>query len=361
MPGTQGNTGAGVINVSDRMNWFLLAIIAGVLIYLLAPVLTPFVTAAILAYLGDPLVDRLEKYKLPRTLAVAIVFIVLTLIAILGLLILVPMIERQIMTLVQKFPVYVENFQTRVVPWLQERFGIAMHLDIETLRKSLQSHWQQAGGIATSVLSYVTQSTAVLIGWLANLVLIPVVTFYLLRDWDVLVARVHELLPRKREAVVVSLARSSDEVLGAFLRGQLLVMLGLAIIYSVGLWLVGLDLALLIGLISGLVSFVPYLGFIVGILLAGIVAFMQFHDLIHLLFVVLVFGVGQLVEGMLLTPLLVGDRIGLHPVAVIFAVLAGGQLFGFIGVLLALPVAAVIAVLLRYLHEQYKDSKMYSG
>ena len=350
-----------MINVSDRFSWLLLVVIAGVLIYLLAPVLTPFVVAAILAYLGDPLVDRLEKYKLPRTLAVAIVFIALTLLAIIGLLILVPMLERQFTTLAQKVPLYVENIQTRFVPWLDEKFGVAVQLDIETLRKSLQSHWKEAGGIATSVLSYVTQSTAVLIGWVANLVLIPVVTFYLLRDWDVLVARIHELIPRKREPVAVRLARSSDEVLGSFLRGQLLVMLGLAMIYSVGLWLVGLELALLIGLISGLVSFVPYLGFIVGILLAGIAALMQFHDFIHLLFVVLVFGIGQALEGMLLTPLLVGDRIGLHPVAVIFAVLAGGQLFGFIGVLLALPVAAVIAVVLRYLREQYKDSTMYSG
>lgn len=350
-----------MINLTDRFNWLLLAAAAGLLIYLLAPVLTPFVMAAILAYLGDPLVDRLEKYKLPRTLAVAIVFVALTLLAIIALLILVPMLERQFMTLAQKFPVYVENFQTRVVPWLEERFGIAVQLDIESLRKSLQSHWKEAGGIATSMLSYVTQSTAVLLGWLANLVLIPVVTFYLLRDWDALVARIHEMIPRRREAVVVRLARASDEVLGSFLRGQMLVMLGLAIVYSVGLWLVGLDLALLIGLISGLVSFVPYLGFIVGILLAGVAALMQFHDVIHLVYVALVFGVGQALEGMLLTPLLVGDRIGLHPVAVIFAVLAGGQLFGFIGVLLALPVAAVIAVVLRYLHEQYKDSSMYSG
>jgi predicted PurR-regulated permease PerM len=172
-------------------------------------------------------------------------------------------------------------------------------------------------------------------------------------------SRVRELLPRRSEAVIVKLAQQSDEVLGAFLRGQLLVMLALAFIYSAGLMMMGLDLALLIGMLAGLVSFVPYLGFIVGILAACVAALFQFQELLPLLYVAIVFGVGQMLEGMVLTPLLVGDRIGLHPVAVIFSVLAGGQLFGFVGVLLALPVAAVIAVLLRYLHTQYKSSALY--
>ena len=201
----------------------------------------------------------------------------------------------------------------------------------------------------------------VLVGWVANLVLIPVVAFYLLRDWDRLMACLRELLPRRIEPTVTALARESDEVLGAFFRGQLLVMLGLGTIYTLGLWIVGLDLALLVGLIAGLVSFVPYLGFIIGILLAGVLALIQFHDMAHLLGVVGVFAVGQAMEGMLLTPLLVGERIGLHPVAVIFAVLAGGQLFGFFGVLLALPVAAVIAVFLRHMRHHYVRSELYGN
>jgi predicted PurR-regulated permease PerM len=193
----------------------------------------------------------------------------------------------------------------------------------------------------------------------ASFLLIIVVTFYLLRDWDVLVGRVRELLPRKTEPVIVQLAQQSDEVLGAFLRGQLLVMLSLAIVYTSGLMIIGLDLALLIGMMAGLVSFVPYLGFIVGIAAAIIAALFQFQEIMPLLYIAIVFGIGQMLEGMLLTPLLVGDRIGLHPVVVIFAVLAGGQLFGFVGVLLALPVAAVIAVVLRYLHAEYKKSALY--
>lgn len=349
--------------MTDGNRWFwLLAVLAGgFLIYLLAPVLTPFMAAAILAYIGDPLVDRLEEYKLPRTLAVVIVFIAFTLLAIIAMLVLIPMLEHQVAVLGDKIPGYLEVIQTRFIPWLNTHFDLGMQLDMETLKTSLQAHWKEAGSFAKTMVSYITRSGALLAGWLANLLLIPVVTFYLLRDWDILVARVRELLPRQSEPVISRLARSSDEVLGAFLRGQLLVMLALSIVYTIGLWLAGLELALLIGMLSGLVSFVPYLGFIVGIVVAGIAALLQFHDVVHLIYIAAVFGIGQALEGMLLTPMLVGDRIGLHPVAVIFAVLAGGQLFGFLGVLLALPAAAVIAVILRYLHERYKDSALYSG
>lgn len=291
-----------------------------------------------------------------------IVFVALTLLGLLLLVILIPLLERQLVVLGGKLPGLIDWVQQSAVPWLRERLGLhGLAIDLGTLKASVREHWQAAGGAAATLLSSVSRSGLVLAGWLANLLLIPVVTFYLLRDWDILVARVRELLPRTIEPVAADLARQSDEVLGAFLRGQLLVMLGLAVIYAGGLWVVGLDLALLIGLGAGMVSFVPYLGFIVGIIAAGVAALMQFHDAIHLLYVALVFGVGQLVEGTVLTPLLVGDRIGLHPVAVIFAVLAGGQLFGFFGVLLALPAAAVIMVLVRYVHRRYKHSRLYGA
>jgi predicted PurR-regulated permease PerM len=185
------------------------------------------------------------------------------------------------------------------------------------------------------------------------------VTFYLLRDWDILMDRIRELLPRRAEPVVVELAKECDSTLGAFLRGQMTVMFALGVIYSLGLMLVGLDLALLLGMLAGLASVVPYMGFIVGIVAASIAAFFQFDGWFHLVAVWIVFGVGQMLEGMILTPLLVGDRIGLHPVAVIFAILAGGQLAGFVGILIALPVAAVGAVLLRHAHASYKVSALY--
>ena len=252
--------------------------------------------------------------------------------------------------------------QKTFIPWLQARFGIEDKVfDLSVLKETFLANWQQVGGTAASLVKSVSKSGLVLAGFLANLVLIPVVTFYLLRDWEAVVRRIDELLPRTVEPTVAKLAHDCDEILGTFMRGQLSVMLALGVVYSVGLWIVGLDLALLIGMLAGIVSFVPYLGFIIGILTAGIASVVQFHDVLHLGYVVIVFIVGQMLEGMVFTPLLVGDRIGLHPVAVIFAVMAGGQLFGFVGILLALPVAAVIAVVLRYVHERYVSSELYSS
>lgn len=348
--------------MSDMRPWLILAsvVLAGWLVWLLAPVLTPFATGALLGYLGDPLVDRLQRLKLSRTLAVCVVFAGMLLVLFFVLLLLVPLIESQVTRLIQSLPAYLEWIQTRVAPWVQERFGTGPGvLDVNRLAEMLREHWQQAGGIAATILGSLSRSGLAIIGWITTLVLIPVVAFYFMRDWDDVVVAVRELLPRRVEPTVMRLARESDEVLGAFLRGQVLVMLALGVIYSAGLWLVGLDLAFLIGMMAGLISFVPYLGSILGVFAACIAAVVQFTDAFHVVLVLVVFGVGQTLEGMVLTPLLVGDRIGLHPVAVIFAVLAGGQLFGFVGVLLALPVAAVVMVLLRHVHERYKDSNLY--
>jgi len=190
-------------------------------------------------------------------------------------------------------------------------------------------------------------------------VLIPVVTFYLLRDWDKLVEGIRASIPRKIEPTVSALTREIDEVLGAFIRGQLMVMLALGLIYALGLWLVDLDLAFIIGMAAGLLSIVPYLGTFVGVVAAVIAAVFQFQDLLHTVLVLAVFSVGQSLESMVLTPKLVGDRIGLHPVAVIFAVLAGGQLFGFLGILLALPAASALNVLFLHLNAQYRQSDLY--
>lgn len=346
---------------SRNVQILIITLVIGFLVYLLAPVLTPFMVAALLSYLGDPLVDRMENRGLPRTAAVSIVFVLLLFITSVILLLLVPAIGHQFEVLARKIPAYLDWLQVNLGPWLQQKFGVEPSMiDWSTLKSALQEHWSQVGGIAKNIISWVSQSGMAMVAFVANLVLVPVVTFYLLRDWDIVVKKIHDLLPRKWEPTIVKLAKESDVVLGAFLRGQLLVMLALAFVYSVGLMWVGLELALIIGLIAGLVSFVPYLGFIIGILMASVAAFMQFHELSYLLWVAAVFGVGQALEGMLLTPLLVGDKIGLHPVAVIFAVMAGGQLFGFVGVLLALPVAAVIMVMLRHAQEIYRQSGLYS-
>ena len=348
--------------MSDSRTWMWLTIITltGLLLYLLAPVLTPFVAAALLAYMGNPLVNRLERHRLSRTWAVVVVFAVLLLLLLMLLLIFIPLLERQIVLLASKLPGYIDWVQDKALPSASAWFRVDLGtFDLASFKKLVADQIQGIGGVAAILWKAITRSGVTLLGWLANLLLIPVVTFYLLRDWKDLLERIHLLLPRPIEPVVLRLARQSDEVLGAFFRGQLLVMLALAVVYSAGLWIVGLDLALLIGIVAGLVSFVPYLGFIIGIVMATIAALMQFHESMPLLYVAIVFMVGQSLEGMLLTPWLVGEKIGLHPVAVIFAVLAGGQLFGFFGVLLALPVAAVVMVVLRYLLERYLGSELY--
>lgn len=349
--------------MTDNSKWFILiaaSLFCG-LVYLLAPILTPFVIAAVLSYIGDPLVDWLEVKKLPRTAAVSIVFFVLTLIAIIFLLILIPLVEKQIVVLISKVPEYAQWIQTKILPIVNEKLGDAkVNLDLNSLQDSLKSNWQSAGGIVAQVMGSITRSGLALFTGIANLTLVFIVSFYLLRDWDHLIENIRQLLPRNKEKLVSSLAKQSDEVLGAFFRGQLLVVLALTLVYSVGLSIVGLELAILIGLLAGVVSFVPYLGFIIGVVVAGIAAIMQFNDASYLLYVFIVFGVGQALEGMVLTPILVGDKIGLHPVAVIFAILAGGQLFGFFGILCALPVAAILAVIIRHMHQEYKESALYN-
>ncbi len=350
--------------LARRWQWLLIALVAGWLIWLLAPVLTPFVFAALLGWLGDPWVDRLERSGRSRTVAVVLVFTLMLLLLVLALVILVPMIERQVVTLIESLPQYRDWFVQQALPWVEQRTGLELvaWLDPERIMEWIRAHWQQAGGVAATLFGYFSRSGFAVMAWVANLVLLPILTFYFLRDWDKLVERIAALVPRDHIGTVSRLALESNEVLGAFLRGQFLVMLALGAIYAAGLSAVGLKVGLLIGIIAGLISFVPYLGTATGIVLGVVAALVQSSGDWTLVALVLgVFVVGQMLEGYVLTPRIVGDRIGLHPVAVIFAIMAGGQLFGFLGMLLALPIAAVVNVLLRFAHERYTQSPLYAG
>ncbi|WP_372183550.1 AI-2E family transporter [Xanthomonas axonopodis] len=348
-----------------RLKWA--AVIVGVLwvVALLAPILTPFVLALLLAWLGDPLVDRIERAGRSRNVAVMLVFVLATLLFVLALMILVPMIERQIMTLIDALPQMRNWAIGTAIPWLEAKTGMQLMawLDPERLIDWIRSHWEQAGGAAKTLFGYVSRSGFAMVTWVINLALLPILAFYFLRDWDRLVERVAAVIPRAYIGTVSRLAQESNDVLGGFIRGQFLVMLALGAIYATGMSIIGLNLGLLIGIIAGLISFIPYLGATTGIVLALLAAIVQAQglDLKLLVGVGVVFTVGQLLESYVLTPRIVGDKIGLHPVAVIFAVMAGGQLFGFLGMLLALPVAAVANVLLRYAHEQYTRSDLYAG
>ncbi len=350
------------MEISQR--WFLLIVIlvVGYLLVLLGPILSPFLVAALLAYLADPVTDKLETFNLSRTTAVLIVFTAIMLVCLAALLILLPKLTGQLSVVIKQIPLAINLFEQKVMPLLQQGVGIELkELDFSFIKSLVKDNVKQTGNLINDVLSGLASSGLAIAAWLANMVLIPVVFFYLLRDWDIMIEKINHLLPRDVESKISVLTKECDEVLGAFIKGQFMVMVALGVVYSLGLWMVGLELALILGMVAGLASIVPYMGFIVGIVAAAIAAMVQFNDPSILIWVTLVFAVGQALEGMVLTPLMVGDKIGLHPVAVIFAIMAGGQLFGFIGILIALPVAAVIMVFLRHLHLGYKQSTLYES
>lgn len=345
----------------ENWGWAAAAVVVLVVLYFLGPILMPFVIGAALAYLGNPVVDRLERLHLTRTGGVVIVFVVVAALVAGIMFLLVPMIGAQITTFIDSLPQWLSWIQDTALPALGLHLPPGIQLNTDAITRLIENNLSGAGSVAREIMSRLGRSTPTLLALIINLLLIPIVAFYLLRDWDGLVARLDVLIPRNVHARVIAVAHETDAVMSALIRGQLLVMVSLAVIYSAGLTIAGLHVALLIGVGAGLVSFIPYLGFVSGIIAAAIAMFMQTHAVLSLLWVGIVFGIGEIMETGVLTPKLVGDRIGLHPVAVIFAVLAGGQLFGFVGVLLALPVAAVLAVLARHARESWINSPVYHG
>ena len=338
--------------------WIGVAVTAGVLVYLLAPILTPFLAAAMLAYIFNPLVNRMEK-RMPRTVAVCIALALMTAIVIVLLVVLLPLVTKQVKTLVTQGPQYLDAIKLRLAPVVLEHFGI--ELDIAFIKDWLNSHTKELQDFAVSLLPTLKSGGLALIGLIGNLVLTPLVLFYFMRDWDAMVTRVAELIPRQLSGSVSGILKEVDAVLGEFLRGQLLVMLLMGIFYTLALWTVGLNYALSVGVLAGCMTFVPYLGVITGVLLATLTGLLQFGDMTHLVWIWVVFVVGNVLEGSVFVPWLVGERIGLHPVAVIFAMLAFGQLFGFTGILLALPASAALLVWLRHVRAKYLASGMYKG
>ena len=323
----------------------LILLIAGIL-YLLSSILLPFLASAILAYLTDPLVKKLMRFHLSRTLAVIIVFFGLLLGIVLFLLILIPLFQQQIVILREQLP--------SILNWLQ---ATSSHLlryfnNITNIQKMIAENLMRTESM-TNVLAEMLSSGKSIFESLLNIILIPVVTFYFLRDWDRIIIALRDTLPQEVKPSIINLVKECDSVLGAFSHGQFLVMLFFGIFYAITLTMIGLKLGLAIGIIIFVGNIVPYLGFVVGLAIAVIAAYAQMGTLTAVLLVLLDFAIGYSIDNFYLTPKLVGDRIGLHPVIVIFAMLAGGTLFGFFGVLLALPVAAVVVVLLRHLHRHY--------
>ncbi len=340
--------------------WLALAVllVAGGLVYLLGPILTPFLAGALLAYIFDPLVDRLEARGLSRTTGTALVIVLAGVAVSALLLVALPLFQGQFIELAQRVPAALDLLQTRFLPWLRQTFGIAIDFNLAALKTWATEQATQNGAAWLPTLQ--TGALAI-VGVLANLLLIPVVMFYLLRDWDLMVERVATLAPRPWMGRTTRIARAMDAVVGEFLRGQVAVMATLSLYYAVALWAVGLDYALPIGLLTGVLSFVPFLGFGLGMILALLVALLQFPDWVGVAWVAGIYLAGQALESYVITPRLVGERVGLHPVAVIFALAAFGQLFGFVGVLLAVPLAAVLLVALREMRDVYLSSALYRG
>lgn len=319
--------------------------VTGVFLYLVSPVLTPFVVGAFFAWLLNPLVRHLVKWHLPRWLAVALVFLLLVTSLAIILVLAIPVISAEIVRLVHLLPELARFIQQQVPVDLSN----SIPTDLGSLKGTLLAEsGLKAGGLMGVAVKTAFRSGATLAEWIGRLILVPVVTLYLLYDWDKLLASIRRLLPTRVAPTVLELARRCDAVLAAFFRGQLLVMLTLGVVYSIGLTLMGLQLGVLIGITIGLLAIIPYVGVITGAFFACIAAWMQFGAWHALLPVLGFFAVMQSIDGMFITPNLVGHRIGLHPVIVIFAVLAGGAMAGFTGVLLALPVAAMMRVLFEY-------------
>ncbi|HEX7384008.1 MAG TPA: AI-2E family transporter [Burkholderiaceae bacterium] len=343
------------------LSWLALAAVALALVWLLGPVLTPFLIGAVLAYALHPLVQRMVARGVPRVLSVVVVEVLAIVVALAVLLLIVPILSKQAPLLREQIPQLAERLNHSLVPWLAQ-FGINASLDIDSIKsfvfKYVDANIEDWLGTA---LASARIGGSVMLAVVGNAVLVPVVLFYLLMDWVQLLPRLDDLLPPRLRPRVHGFLAECDAMLGQYLRGQLLVMLILAAYYSIGLALFGFNLAVPVGVFTGLAVAIPYLGFGLGLALALLAGVLQFAGSYGVIAVAVVYGIGQVFEGFFLTPRLVGQRIGLNPLAVIFALLAFGHLLGFVGVLIALPLSAVLAVAARRLHAAYRSGALYNG
>lgn len=331
------------------------------LFYLLSPILTPFAIAAVFAYICDPAVNALVARRLPRPAAVLLVIVAMGGALLLSFLVVVPLVYREIVALIARLPELIERLNTGLLPLLQSRFDVDIQLDVASLRNWIGEHREQATDLIPLLLTHAGKGGLAVIAVAANLLLVPIVMFYLLQEWPRIITALKNALPRPMLPRTLKIVGDIDSVLSEFLRGQLSVMLLLAAFYSIGLWIAGLKFALPVGVLTGLLAFIPFVGFGGGLLLAVLAALLQGGGWPPLIGVAVVFGIGQLLESYVLTPYLVGERIGLHPLAVIFALMAFGQLFGFVGMLIALPASAAILVGLRELKDEWFSSPVYLG
>ena len=349
---------------ADRLQtalWIAVGLAALALLYALSPILTPFLLAGILAYICNPVTDRLAGWGLPRMAAVVLVILALAAMTAGLVLIILPLLYEEAMLLAARMPEAMALINEKLAPWLRQNFGIKLKLDAASLQKLAAGNWDTIQVVLERIYSSLKIGGVALVGLVVNLLLAPVVMFYLLLDWHGMQARLSGIVPRPWHAKLRQIAGDIDGVLSQYLRGQILVMAILAVYYCVALWIADIPSALSIGVVTGLLIFIPYLGYATGLILALLVAVLQFAGWGPIVAVLIVYGIGQVLESFVLTPFLVGERIGLHPLAVIFALMAFGQLFGFFGVLAALPASAALLVGLREVRTLYLASRFYRG
>ena len=346
----------------QALAWGAIVLVFGYLVYLLSPILLPFVLGMALAYLLDPVADLLERWGLPRLWATVIILLTFVIVFVLGLVILLPMLIQQLTEFLQNLPGYLRQLETMLRTNLQGVLQRIPGLEDAVRNTEAASLLSGSGSFFSRLTQTIISSTSWFLGLMSLLVIAPVVAFYLLRDWDKMVAVIDRSLPRDHANTIRRLLGEMDEMLAGFIRGQGMVALILGSFYAVSLSLIGLNFGLLIGIVSGILTFIPYVGSFTGFFLATGMAFIQFQDdwlMIGLTAGVFVFG--QIVEGNIITPKLVGDRIRLHPVWLIFALVAFGYLMGFVGALIAMPVAAIVGVMVRFGVDRYYHSRLYKG
>lgn len=344
---------------SNWIFWLVLFALFCASVYLLRSVLMPFVAGIIIGYLLDPLASRFERIGLNRTLATFLVMLLVATIIIPAIVLIISMLDNQISIFINAAPQYVTSLLKRLEPLLIEAEKRFPDINIASTKEYIKSNMPNNLKVIGKIIRSLITGGAAIVNVLSLLLITPVVAFYMLRDWKKFVTKVNSLLPRKSKESIEKQASEIDRTLSGFLRGQFSVCIILGTFYAVGLHLVGLELGLLVGFIAGIISFIPYVGSISGFIISMILAFAQFTTPMPIINVVIVFAVGQFLEGNILTPKLVGDSVGLGPVWVMFALLAGGALLGFLGLMIAVPVAAIIGVLLRHAIDNYKQSNLY--
>ena len=344
---------------SNKVFWLALVAFFCAFVYILRSVLLPFVAGIIIGYLLDPLGDKFTRLKIGRTWSTVLVLVLVVLIIVPAFVLLVNVIDSQLSVFISVIPNYVSSLLKKAEPLLIDLKDMFPALDADKIRSYMHDNMANNLKILGKILRSVISGGMAIVNLISLLLITPVVAFYMLRDWDKFIAKVRSLLPRKSKKSIEQQAREIDRTLAGFIRGQLSVCVILGSFYAVGLHLAGLDLGLLVGFLAGIISFIPYVGTISGFIISMALAFAQFDSLMPIISVAAVFMVGQFLEGNFLTPKLVGDNVGLHPVWVMFALLAGGVLLGFLGLMIAVPVAAIIGVLIRHAIMNYKKSSLY--